>query len=247
MCVLSSASEDWQTAFPWDPPKCAEGAGRSLFWSSTDRPGYPRRSQWTGALANVMPLYVKGWKEGLENYRPAILTLLPGKIMEENCLEHHHTVYTGQPGHQAGLTWAGPAWQTGSPSVARWPTQWIKENMHVIYLGLNKAFGAIPHSILLEKLLLMVRMGALFAGYKTGWVWAQRVVVNGMTSVWWWSWAVLPGAVSGLVIFNIFISDLGEAIECRQHQVEPAWGNPGFNNEAVSATSWKCLGKATFL
>lgn len=39
--------------------------------------------------------------------------------------------------------------------------------MRVVYPGLNKAFGAIPHSILLEKLLLMVWMGALFSGYKT--------------------------------------------------------------------------------
>ena len=33
-------------------------------------------------LADVTPLYKKGWKEGLGNYSPVSLTLVPGKVME---------------------------------------------------------------------------------------------------------------------------------------------------------------------
>ncbi|KAJ7428100.1 rna-directed dna polymerase from mobile element jockey-like [Pitangus sulphuratus] len=45
-------------------------------WSNREVPG-----DWK--LANVTPIYKKGWKGDTRNYRPVNLTLVPGKVMKQ--------------------------------------------------------------------------------------------------------------------------------------------------------------------
>uniref|UniRef100_A0A4W3I0M1 Reverse transcriptase domain-containing protein n=1 Tax=Callorhinchus milii TaxID=7868 RepID=A0A4W3I0M1_CALMI len=171
-------------------------------------------------IANLTPLFKKGGREKMGNYRPVSLTSVVGKILESlikdvvmGFPEDHNKIRQSQHGFTKGKSCLNNLLEFFEDVSSRLERG---EPVDVVYLDFKKAFDKVPHKRLLHKVKAHGINGNILAWIEE-WLTGrkQRVGINGSFTNWQDVTNGVPqGSVFGSQLFTIYINDLDEDIEC---------------------------------
>jgi hypothetical protein len=195
--------------------KCSKSIASSLtllFNLSLDSGIVP--SEWK--LANVVPVFKKGNKSDISNYRPISLLPVVGKVLER-CVHTHlysitrNDIVVNQHGFMDRKSTSSQLIEFYD-NIFACADQRIQTD--VAFLDLTKAFDCVPHNLLLIKLQAFGVYNKLlqwFESYLNNR--KQRVVIDGLKSEYCKVLSGVPqGSILGPLLFLYHINDMSRVI-----------------------------------